>query len=120
MTTVREAARELVDAIALKGISGSVGDCAQALRTALAAESERVSEWQPIETAPKDRDVLLTEGKLVSQGGWITDCAQGAEYEGQCGLAGWWSVESIESPTYWISLPQPPMLAAAERERARE
>jgi hypothetical protein len=64
--------------------------------------------WQPIDTAPKDRNMLLTDGTTVCQGGWITDCDQGAEYEGQCGMAGWWSVDGIETPTHWMPLPTVP------------
>src|SRR5690606_14203541 len=50
--------------------------------------------WQPIETAPKTHDgLLLTDGRTVSQGGWLSQCDQGADYEGQsCApSAGWWS-----------------------------
>ncbi len=64
-------------------------------------------DWQPIETAPKNRDIILTDGKLVSQGGWISDLDQGAEYEGQIGMAGWWSVAGVEKPTHWTPLPEP-------------
>lgn len=69
-----------------------------------------MSEWQPIKTAPKTRDgLLLTDGTVVTQGGWLSQLDQGAEYEGQCGApsAGWWSVDFIE-PTHWMAMPPPP------------
>ena len=71
--------------------------------------------WQPIETAPKQHDgILLTDGRVVSQGGWLSEMDQGADYEGQ-GLmfAGWWSVDSVESPTHWMPLPSPPQPSQA-------
>ena len=67
--------------------------------------------WQPIATAPKDHDgLLLTDGNQVSQGGWVSQLDQGADYEGQSGAPspGWWSVDGIEKPTHWMPLPAPP------------
>lgn len=66
--------------------------------------------WQPIDTAPKDwKFILLTNGLVVSLGGWMTDVEQGAEYEGQAGMAGWWSIESMDGkPTHWMPLPVAP------------
>jgi hypothetical protein len=90
------------------------------LVTTLQAEQE-ASGWQPIETAPKEHDnMLLSDGVAVSQGGWLTQTDQGAEYEGQCGAPspGWWSVDSIEHPTHWMPLPSPPR--QAEREAGRQ
>lgn len=69
--------------------------------------------WHPIETAPKGHDIILSDGKVVSLGGWLTDMDQGAEYEGQIGGAGWWSVDCIERPTHWMPLPEAP---STERE----
>jgi hypothetical protein len=69
--------------------------------------------WRPIETAPKgDANLLLTDGRIVSAGGWTTDMDCGAEYEGQIGMAGWWWIEVGEcKPTHWMPLPQPPSAA---------
>lgn len=67
------------------------------------------SGWQPIEGAPKDRNIILTNGKVVSEGGWLSDLDVGAEYEGQCGMAGWWSVEGMDGkPTHWQPMPSVP------------
>ena len=52
--------------------------------------------------------MLLADSMTVSQGGWCSDVAQGAEYEGQCGMAGWWTVDGIKKPTHWMPLPDPP------------
>lgn len=68
--------------------------------------------WQTIETAPKDgTHIMLSDGERVSLGGWITDIDQGAEYEGQIGMASWWSVDlgpNGDCPTHWMPLPPPP------------
>lgn len=63
--------------------------------------------WQDISTAPKDVDILLSDGTHVSQGGWVTDLDHGADYEGQLGAAGWWHLDG-DTPTHWMPLPQPP------------
>ena len=68
-----------------------------------------MSEWQPIETAPQTKgSVLLTDGKVVTEGGWISDIDCGADYEGQLGQRGWWSVAQI-TPTHWMPLPAAPV-----------
>ncbi len=66
--------------------------------------------WRPIETAPKSHDgLLLYDGASVSQGGWLSQVDQGADYEGQGGAPspGWWSVDGGQ-PTHWMPLPEPP------------
>lgn len=69
-------------------------------------------DWKPIETAPKDgTHMLLSDGERVSYGGWLSDIDQGAEYEGQIGMAGWWSVDlghNGDRPTHFMHLPAPP------------
>jgi hypothetical protein len=71
-----------------------------------------MSTWQPIETAPKDgTHLLLSDGERVTLGGWTSDMDQGAEYEGQIGMAGWWSVDlgpNGDRPTHWMPLPEAP------------
>lgn len=74
----------------------------------LTAAVEAESAWMPIETAPKDSNVLLTDGVNVSEGGWVSDVDQGAEWEGQLGMADWWSVSLAWKPTHWQPLPAPP------------
>lgn len=86
--------------------------CADELSAALSAPS---AGWQPIETAPKE-DGLLTDGVTVSEGGWVSNVDQGADYEGQPGapMAGWWSVAGLEKPTHWMRKPAPPAGPATE------
>jgi hypothetical protein len=65
------------------------------------------SGWRSIESAPKDgTNVLLSDGVKVSQGGWLSEVDQGADYEGQGVIAtGWWTVDGDMTPTLWQSLP---------------
>lgn len=100
------------------------------LRAALAAESGRGSGWQPIETAPKGRKVIV--GYRNSLGKWRT--VMGCYYlagtlESDADDSGWapegWYEESEThedimpcdcEPTHWQPLPEPPtdVLAAAQ------
>lgn len=59
--------------------------------------------WQPMETAPKDgTNILLTDGRRVSQGGWFH------QPEGEPdATVGWWSVDCIVDPTNWMHMPAP-------------
>jgi hypothetical protein len=69
--------------------------------------------WRTIESAPKDRNILLSNGINVSEGGWVSDIDQGAEYEGQTGMACWWALNwphelGDVNPTHWQPLPAAP------------
>lgn len=65
-----------------------------------------MSEWQPIETAPKDgRGVLVSNGQAVGEATFF------AEYDG------WWWAGScptdycdfqVDNPTHWMPIPDPP------------
>jgi len=61
-----------------------------------------MSEWQPIETAPKDEPILVGPTKRMgicvamncSRDGWVTEtCVE-------------WV--SMYTPTHWMQLPEPP------------
>ena len=58
-------------------------------------------EWQPIETAPKDRPILLAA--------WV---AAGPYYVLEVGWweedGGHWAFGSEGDPTHWMTLPSPP------------
>jgi hypothetical protein len=73
-------------------------------------------EWQPIETAPKDQDILLLiEGKAI-QGSWDAQCF----LDGRSWGPGKWDHISLpdhgcgccsydnEPATHWMPLPTPP------------
>jgi hypothetical protein len=57
-----------------------------------------MTEWQPIETAPKDgTEVLLTNGEYKRAGYWATRINA-------------WSIDMvppIKAPTHWAPLPEP-------------
>ena len=85
-----------------------------------------MSEWQPIETAPKDvRKVLLASHDRVTAGErntekWPTSAEYNSgtgeylgQYEtGECIAAAWCSWDGgftdDNPPTHWMPLPQPP------------
>jgi hypothetical protein len=61
-----------------------------------------VSEWKPIETAPKDGTwVLLARGGITGR----IACLWDKDY------AGWMNVRAgyeFRAPTHWMPLPEPP------------
>ncbi len=60
-----------------------------------------MSEWQPIETAPKDREIILA-GQWLMTGGWEVRSGQW--------LATRWPFVGQGQPTLWQPLPPPPRL----------
>jgi hypothetical protein len=70
-----------------------------------------MSEWQPIKTAPRDREILVCD----IESGWRF-VASWHEYDG-CGHRGpdghWMSNACVDGytemdPTHWMPLPEPP------------
>lgn len=64
-----------------------------------------MSEWQPIETAPKDGTRVL----LFSPGGDGEDPTRQVAEGAWCRV--WWRMEAGDywtTPTHWIALPAPP------------
>lgn len=57
-----------------------------------------MSEWQPIETAPKDEELILA-GQWLS-GRW--------EVRNGRWLANRWPFVGFSQPTHWMPLPTPP------------
>lgn len=72
-----------------------------------------MSEWQPIETAPKDgTQILLRVDSVVHQGEWQGP-SDGAIYARTKSTFNWFSVSCGSSlydaaVTHWMPLPQPP------------
>lgn len=83
-----------------------------------------MTEWQPIETAPKDgTEIVLCRGDRVSCGRWfdavypkepiIVDGEYyGMEETGEVIDACWMSIDGgfseEDPPTHWMPLPEPP------------
>ncbi len=66
-----------------------------------------MSEWQPIETAPKDGTEILVfiDGNIFQahQDEQLDWCMPFAKAHG-CGCCGW----NDDKPTHWMPLPPPP------------
>lgn len=68
-----------------------------------------MTEWQPIETAPKDgTNIILCQGARVTAGEWYSDRGD----EDRDGWEGWMSQDGgfadDDPPEYWMPLPAPP------------
>ncbi len=83
----------------------------------LATELRDALQWQPIDTAPKDKAVLISNGRYVLKAYWNEDPAiwsfSGPEDSSPC-----WTVFEAEDyyyswhlnnnpPTHWMPLPEP-------------
>lgn len=62
--------------------------------------------WQPIESAPKNTDILLYWHDNV----WIGRFYQGSGYWSLCDYGGFEDGE--DAPTHWMPLPEPPSSSA--------
>lgn len=74
-----------------------------------------MTEWQPIETAPKDGTAIIYRGKYTTAGAcrWWTEqdladaeCGSPEDY-----CAAWYDADDEDSevvPTHWMPLPEPP------------
>lgn len=78
-----------------------------------------LSEWRPIETAPKDgRFVDLWNGGRVTDARWCTPDGHCEDHKAWCFLEAeeavegrgirwnWWELDRV--PTHWMQLPAPP------------
>lgn len=75
-----------------------------------------MSEWQPIETAPKDGTKILAYDEGIILTAWTNDAN---EYQGgRGGPAGWFSGQYrdhwgdypvLDTPTHWMPIPAPPV-----------
>lgn len=64
-----------------------------------------MSEWQPIETAPKDgTHVLMYRRQDISEAWWQKKfIGEGYEWGGTG-----WAYPDFAPPTHWMPLPEPP------------
>lgn len=73
-----------------------------------------MSEWQPIETAPKDRDILLSDGSGPHEGKWMTSVMLQYTWIGYVPPDGWYWAGYGKKPVgpiyakYWMPMPAPP------------
>jgi hypothetical protein len=75
-----------------------------------------MSEWQPIETAPKDGTHIILFWPYVTDEGHVTSGYWYLPGEGE--IAGWhsWDVNGYATPpTHWMPLPAPPLDLTGER-----
>ena len=70
----------------------------------LAKAEQRVAEWQPIETAPKDGTRILVKGDCTIVAGW--QFIYSADCYGWAIVNDAWMPERIA--THWMPLPTPP------------
>lgn len=69
-----------------------------------AQRSSTTPAWQPMETAPKNDTIILSDGERVTPGGWFEDqFEEGTLVQS----AGWWILDGGEmSPTCWMPMPK--------------
>jgi hypothetical protein len=108
MTTARDELAEVIrDGIGAHGFT--VHGLADAIIKAMPSFSESVCQelaallnpWRPIETAPKDRPILVANSRGVREAQWVVNDAPGERSE-------WSSWPFGYAPTRWLPLPAPP------------
>lgn len=108
---------DLADALILIGVViGSLGG--PVLLAWKRRKTWRTVRWLPIENAPTDRPVLLSDGTYVVAGRWgfagssgQPDC-EGFDGWIECNLnpshTGWGTPAAILKPTHWAEMPEAP------------
>ena len=73
--------------------------------------------WQPIDTAPKDRPILLREGGRDTLGAYYCGVwdRESQTWKSYCGQPVVWPRE----PDWWMSLPPPPSLTSEKIKEQR-
>lgn len=101
--------RGLIQQIAATYRDGWLAACAR-FREGVAAPA--APGWQPIETAPKDRAILIA-GQFEADGRWLMGTGRWREaFEDE--LSGQWSWTWHARATHWQPLPAPPGAASQE------
>ena len=70
------------------------------IRFLIESECEELNPWQPIETAPKDREILVYAPAYQDLRFLISVCKWN-ESAGFC-------IDELRQPTHWMELPKPP------------
>lgn len=70
----------------------------------------KISDWQPIETVPRDIPVLLTDGRVVVAAVIDSEEFRGIVRVREYGFSGWeWEWEFLwKDLTHWMPLPALP------------
>lgn len=69
-----------------------------------------MSEWQPIETAPRDgTDILVCSAWIMADGAYRIGWAADGYFDGDCWVFGSFDVDPDEysAPTFWMPLQTP-------------
>lgn len=78
-----------------------------------------MSEWQPIDTAPKDGSLILTWGPHhVGVARWLDYAREPYLPDPSYRWAGWidnYDGEDIPEPTHWLPLPAPPTMMEMDK-----
>lgn len=100
---------DLTDALILAGVLiGSVAG--PALLAWRRRKTWRAIRWMPIEDAPTDRPVLLSDGVYVAAGRWAAEKQDriGGWVEADLSRGSWAKPVAIRNATHWAKMPGPP------------
>lgn len=100
---------DLADALILIGVV--VGSLAgPALLAWRRRKTWRTVRWMPIEDAPTDRSVLLSDGVYVAAGHWADEKRDriGGWVEADLSRGSWAKPVAIRKATHWAEMPGPP------------
>lgn len=74
-----------------------------------------MSEWKPIDTAPKDGTHVLVYRSLLGKSDCIVEAWWKADVFGDmCWGANGWTYPDFSPPTHWMPLPAPPALTETD------
>ncbi len=89
----------------------AVGPAEPSLQEATESWNTRASQWQPIETAPKDGSLCFI-GRYDNDGAWNSITATYKKDGMFIDTRSWHSfyteVNNLKRPTHWMPLPKPP------------